>query len=94
VGALGTKFIRGDANVDGLINMSDAVYTLMALFLGGAALPCLDAADANDVGRVDISDPIFILRFLFLGGPQLPAPYPEAGEDLSPQTALGCERGL
>lgn len=92
--ALGTKFIRGDADLDGLVNITDAVYTLMALFLGGEALPCLDAADANDVGRVDISDPIFTLRFLFLGGPQIPAPFPTAGEDLSPPTALGCERGL
>lgn len=93
-GALGSRFLRGDADLDGRLNMTDAVVILMTLFLGRAPLPCLDAADANDVGRVDISDPIFILRYLFLGGPEPPSPYPEPGEDLSPQTALGCERGL
>ncbi len=92
--ALGTRFIRGDANLDGRMNMTDAVHILMSLFLGAGPLPCLDAADSNDVGRVDISDPIFILRYLFIGGPQPPSPFPDAGEDLSPETALGCERGM
>lgn len=92
--SLGSEFIRGDADLSGRVNMTDAVYVLMALFMGEGPLPCLDAADANDVGRVDISDPIFILHFLFVGGPLPPAPYPEPGQDLSPRTALGCERGL
>lgn len=91
---LGMSFIRGDADLNGAVQLTDAVYTLTSLFLGGGPLPCLDAADANDVGRVDISDPIFVLTYLFLGGPEPPPPFPEAGEDLSPQTALGCELGL
>jgi len=93
-GALGARFLRGDANLDGVLNLSDPVFTLMALFLGGGPLPCLDAADANDVARVDISDPIFTLRYLFTGGPAPPAPFPQPGEELSPATALGCDRGL
>ncbi len=92
--ALGTTFIRGDADLSRAVQLTDAVYILMSLFLGGEPLACLDAADANDVGRVDISDPIFILTYLFLGGPQPPPPFPEPGHDLSPETALGCERGL
>ncbi|MGQ9588657.1 MAG: hypothetical protein ACUVYA_00025 [Planctomycetota bacterium] len=91
---LGTTFIRGDADLNRAVQLTDAVYTLAYLFMGGEELPCLDAADANDVGRVDISDPIFVLTYLFLGGPEPPPPFPEPGEDLSPQTALGCERGL
>jgi hypothetical protein len=93
-GALGTQFIRGDADLNRRVNLTDAVHILMALFMGGPQLACLDAADANDVARVDISDPIFILNFLFLGGPRPPAPYPEPGEDLNPYSALGCTRGL
>jgi hypothetical protein len=93
LGALGTAFIRGDANVDRVVDLTDAVSTFSALFLGGRRLPCLDAADVNDVGRVDITDPIFLLNHLFLGGPRPRPPFPEPGTDLSPQTALGCERG-
>jgi len=93
-GALSTRFMRGDANLSAFLNMTDAIVVLRALFLGGPQLPCLDAADANDVGSVDISDPIYVLRYLYLGGPPPPPPYPEAGVDLSPETALGCERGL
>lgn len=92
--ALGTEFIRGDADLSGSVQLTDAVVILMALFLGGAQLECLDAADANDVARVDISDPIFILHYLFMGGPEPPPPFPDPGAALSPQTSLGCERGL
>jgi hypothetical protein len=94
LGAMGTQFIRGDADLNRRVNLTDAVYILMALFMGGPQLACLDAADANDVARVDISDPIFILNFLFLGGPRPPEPFPEPGEDLNPTSALGCTRGL
>ncbi|MBN1444231.1 MAG: hypothetical protein JXA90_16080 [Planctomycetes bacterium] len=93
-GALATRFIRGDADLSGGLNVTDPVVVLSALFLGGSPLVCLDAADANDVGRVDISDPIFVLRYLFLGGPPPPPPFPHPGVDLSPETSLGCERGL
>jgi hypothetical protein len=93
-GALGARFIRGDADLSRKLDITDALFTLRALFLGEGSLPCLDAADSNDVGRVDISDPIFSLRYLFLGGPAPPSPYPDPGEDLSPETALGCDRGV
>jgi hypothetical protein len=93
-GALGNRFIRGDADLSRRLELTDAVVVLVALFLGGRPLACLDAADANDVGRVDISDPIYVLRYLYLGGPPPPTPFPEPGEELSPTTALGCERGL
>lgn len=94
LGDLGSRFIRGDADLNGTVNLSDAVYVLSALFLGAGPLPCLDAADVNDVGRIDIADPIYLLRFLFLGGPPPLPPFPDPGVDLSPETAFGCERGL
>lgn len=93
-GALGTRFVRGDADLNGEVDITDPIITLAALFLSGSVLPCLDAADSNDVGPVDISDPIFTLRFLFLGGEPPPAPFPKPGEELHPVTALGCERGF
>ncbi|MEM7231014.1 MAG: hypothetical protein AAF517_02495 [Planctomycetota bacterium] len=93
-GGLETEFIRGDSDLNGRVNLSDAVFILRALFQGHGPLPCEDAADVNDVARVDISDPIYLLRFLFLGGPEPPAPFPASGRDISPSTALGCEIGL
>ena len=67
-------FLRGDANRDGRVNLSDAVATLNYLFLGGARLPCDDAADADDDGALRITDPILTLNYLFLGSDVMKAP--------------------
>ncbi|MBI4582939.1 MAG: hypothetical protein HY717_02725 [Planctomycetes bacterium] len=93
-GSLGSHFIRGDADLSGEVDLTDAIAILHWLFLGGDPLPCLNAADANDVGRVDLTDAIYILRYLFLGDPAPLLPFPEAGEDLTPEEGLGCERGM
>ena len=85
----GIPFNRGDINVDGAINLSDAIYLLQGLFLGGPPPSCQDAADVNDDGAVNLSDPIYLLNALFLGGPQPPAPYQQCGADLTPDT-LTC----
>ncbi|MCZ6792712.1 MAG: hypothetical protein O7J95_03760, partial [Planctomycetota bacterium] len=82
-------FVRGDANGDGRVDVSDPVSTLGYLFLGSSEIRCLDAADANDDGELAISDPIRTLQLLFLGGPRLPAPYPTRGEDPT-EDALDC----
>lgn len=79
-----TEFRRGDSNVDGTVDISDAINTLSYLFLGEPSfLACDDAADANDDGKVDVSDPIFALSFLFGGGPSLPTPGRDCGIDLT-----------
>ena len=61
-------FKRGDANADGAFDLSDAIFTLSSLFLGGPVPPCKDSADSNDDGALDISDASYRLNFLFLGG--------------------------
>ena len=53
-----TTFIRGDANGDGKVNVTDALITLGYLFLKGERPNCFDAADANDDGKINIHDPI------------------------------------
>jgi len=68
--------VRGDANVDGTVDLSDSVRILARLFRGGPDSPCLQASDVNEDDRIDISDSIFGLNFLFLGGVAPPAPYP------------------
>ena len=75
---------RGDANDDGTIDLSDAVFVLGFLFRGSATPPCPDAADANDDGTIDISDPIAILTSLFVEGSSLAPPYPRI--DVDPTT--------
>ncbi len=70
----GNPFIRGDANQDKGIDIGDAIAILQYLFLGGATLPCMDAADVNDDESVDIADPISLLMWLFANGPPPPPP--------------------
>jgi hypothetical protein len=83
-------FVRGDANGDGVVNISDPVFHLNALFIGGPPIPCDDAADANDDGLLNISDAIATLQFLFQGTITLQPPNPDPGVDPTPD-GLGCE---
>lgn len=76
-----TSFRRGDADADGLTNVTDAVVVLTYLFIGGAAPGCLDACDANDTGTIDLTDGVYLLGFLFLGGPPPPEPFASCGPD-------------
>ena len=73
-------FRRADANADGGIDLSDAVFTLNHLFLGGREPPCRDAANANGDPNLDISDAVYTLTYLFLGGREPPAPFEGCGE--------------
>jgi hypothetical protein len=82
-------FLRGNANGDASVNISDPAFLLNRLFRSGPAPRCDDAADVNDDGRFNISDPIFLLEALFKGGQQPPAPYPQAGDDPTADT-LEC----
>jgi hypothetical protein len=83
------RFQRGDANADGKTDLSDAVFTLGFLFLGGPEPACLKSADIDDSGRIDISDPVGLLNYLFLSGREPAPPYPHCGIDASPD-ALSC----
>jgi len=61
--------MRGDANLDFTIDVSDAIAALTCLFLDGATcLPCMDVLDCNHDGTVDLTDPVGILLDLFQGG--------------------------
>ena len=62
------SFQRGDANGNGIINVTDASFVLNYLFLGGPAPPCAKSADSDDDGQLQIADAVGLLGFLFLGG--------------------------
>ncbi len=63
------NWIIGDANGDGYIDISDAVYLIQYIFAGGAT-PMPGAGDADCSRSVDISDPVFIINYAFAGGPE------------------------
>ena len=85
----GVPFKRTDADASGATNITDGIFLLNFLFLGGPSPPCLDAADADDSGTVNITDGVFLLNFLFLSGPNPPVPYASCGVDPS-NDATGC----
>ena len=77
-------FIRGDCNLDGLVDLADTVFTLDALFRGGAPFRLFEACNSNDDASVDIADAVYLLGHLFRGGPAPPSPFPEKGRDPDP----------
>ena len=77
-GVIPSGFRRGDSNASGDLNITDGVFVLNYLFLGGPEPPCQDSADANDDNQLNIPDGVFILNDLFLGGTTPPAPGPDA----------------
>ncbi|MGQ9589177.1 MAG: hypothetical protein ACUVYA_02655 [Planctomycetota bacterium] len=82
-------FLRGDSNHDREIDVSDAVTTLLHLFVGAETPPCLDALDFDDSGSIEITDAIGLLRFAFTGGAAPAAPFPVFEADPTPD-ALAC----
>lgn len=86
-----TAFLRGDADANGSLSLSDAARTLSYLFQGALARPvtCVEALDADDSGSVSVTDAVYSLLHLFSGGRPPPAPYPACGLDTTPD-GLGC----
>jgi hypothetical protein len=86
------RFVRGDVNADGTINIADAIQSINFLFGGGAVPTCLDAADVNNDARlgdphpIDLADAIFLLQFLFGNG----TPPPEPFGSFPPRFPLDC----
>ena len=67
-------FRRGDANNDGHVNISDAIFILRYAFGRGDAPTCADSADANDDGVLNTDDVLTLLEALFESGGPLPLP--------------------
>jgi len=89
----GGYFTRGDADGNGELEITDAIFALGYLFLGSREPPCLDAADTDDDGVLIITDAIAILGYLFNGSTAIPPPFPDVGTDPSGDS-LGCDNGL
>ena len=86
------EFIRGDANLDHKVNISDAIEILRGindLCQGECLRDCPDSADANDDGGVNLRDAIFLLQYLFSHGPKPYSHFPNQGIDHT-FDSLGC----
>ena len=85
------RFLRADANQDGLADLSDAVAILGELFLGeGPDFDCPLSMDVDDNGTIELTDSVYLLTFLFSGGEAPAAPFGACGVD-SGDGPLGCE---
>lgn len=84
------SFQRADINLDGAVDIGDAVNLLGYLFVGADEPGCLDGADANDDGAVDIGDPILILGYLFTDGIAPSEPFEKCGTDPTADS-ITCE---
>lgn len=58
----------GDANLDGGVNISDAVYLLNYFYLSGMGPTPLGIGDVNCDGEVELDDIITIINYIFIGG--------------------------
>lgn len=74
-------YLRGDANEDGTLSITDAVVILEMLFFGMAPGSCPRTSDANSDGVRDIADVIALLDALILSSAPLPPPFPTCGTD-------------
>jgi Periplasmic copper-binding protein (NosD)/Dockerin type I domain/Right handed beta helix region len=60
--------ICGDANNDKTVNVSDAVYIVNYVFIGGGPPIPIESGDPNCDGECNISDAVWIINYVFLGG--------------------------
>jgi len=81
----GIDFVRGDANADGVIDISDPVSAVLQLF-GLSPLLCLDAIDSDANGTLTLADVFFTLNYLIALGPAPSAPFPTCGS----VPGIGC----
>ncbi len=58
----------GDADGNGIVNISDAVYTIAYIFGGGDAPDPLCNGDSDGNGIINISDAVYLIAYIFGGG--------------------------
>jgi hypothetical protein len=65
---MGIRYIAGDADTDGTIDVGDIVFLVNYIFLGAYGPDPLGAGDADCNGEVDIGDVVYLVNYLLLGG--------------------------
>jgi hypothetical protein len=63
------EFLCGDADGNGVVNISDAVFLLGYIFGGGPPPEPLQAADADCSDVVNVADVVYLISYIFAVGP-------------------------
>jgi len=87
------RFIRGDSNGDGFLDIADVLHGLFSLFYGTVMEDCEDSLDVDDNGIQEITDLMVLLDYLFRAGSPPPSPFPLPGSDPTAD-GLDCERKI
>ena len=82
-------FRRGDVEIDGVVQIGDAVALVEFLYRDGAEPPCVKAADANDSGSLSSTDAVAILQFIFTQREPAPGLFDGCVSDATADE-LGC----
>ena len=61
-------YICGNANGDQTVNVSDAVYIINYVFLGGDAPNPIETGDVNCDDSCNVSDAVYIINYVFTSG--------------------------
>jgi hypothetical protein len=67
--SIAVAYLRGDANGDSSVSVSDVVFLIAYLFKGGPAPQFYDTGEVNCDGQVSISDGVYLISYLFKSGP-------------------------
>lgn len=62
---------KGDANLDGVINIGDVIYLINYLYRNGSAPNPMGAGDVNCDGEITIADIVYLVNYLY-GNEPLP----------------------
>lgn len=91
------RFVRGDTNEDGVLDLADALRSIQLIVPPGPAGPpvppkCRLSIDSNGDNATNIADPIYLLNWLFLSGPPPGNPFPDCGPSSDPvPNNVACE---
>ena len=72
-------FLRGNCNGNSGVDISDGIWMLQELHLGGPSGTCAEACDANGDSSYDTADAIYVIYYRLLDGPAPTAPFPDCG---------------
>ncbi len=64
-----SDFLCGDANNSSTISISDVIFLIHYIFIGGPVPSPELSGDADCNGLLTISDAVFMIQFIFAGGP-------------------------
>jgi Dockerin type I domain len=62
------EYVCGDTNADGTVNVSDAVWIINYVFVGGDPPYILEIGDVNCDAAVNVSDAVWIINYVFMNG--------------------------